>query len=455
MWWTLYRLALLPKQQSQEIRQREFILNCILISMLVMVFVSVAAATFDIYHTAGASEHAFPMQTLLFGFAVLLFWIISRMGWPLLSSALLLLSTGLLAGNLVLKWGFNMTSAELLYCMMVAVAGVLLTPGKALIYNVTAIMAFLVVCSLQTLGILHPDVSWLDEAPHIADAVGYASVFSVVSLVSWLGNNEARRHYKLAKASEAALAIERDSLESKVRQRTRELEDTQALRITELQHFAEFGRISASLLHEISSPLTAASINLDRVDGSHLELVTQAKRNLDQLTKYVEANRKQLYFGSKVKMFSVKSELQDIAKILSPIARTRGIRIVLDVPTGLKISGDPIKFSQIMCNLTANAMDSYDIFEASISKHKLIVISAASGDRWLEVKVTDHGSGISPENIKHIFEPFYTTKGSSKRGLGLGLSVVKQYMHSDFGGNISVSSTPAKGTVFTLYFKNS
>jgi signal transduction histidine kinase len=68
---------------------------------------------------------------------------------------------------------------------------------------------------------------------------------------------------------------------------------------------------------------------------------------------------------------------------------------------------------------------------------------------WVQIEVTDSGSGIAPQNLEHIFDPFYTTKHASgeHEGTGLGLTIVHQIVH-EHHGYIEVKSEIGKGTTF-------
>ena len=67
----------------------------------------------------------------------------------------------------------------------------------------------------------------------------------------------------------------------------------------------------------------------------------------------------------------------------------------------------------------------------------------------LAVSVKDNGSGITPENMKKLFEPLFTTKA---KGIGLGLAVSRKLAEAN-GGRIEVESEPGKGSTFTLYLE--
>ncbi len=109
-----------------------------------------------------------------------------------------------------------------------------------------------------------------------------------------------------------------------------------------------------------------------------------------------------------------------------------------DIP---KIQGYPGKLNQVFMNLLSNA------FQA-IKDRGDVWLRTRTGSGTVEVEVTDNGSGIPQENIKRIFEPFYTTKPVGQ-GTGLGLSISYGIVEQH-GGKIQVVSAPQKGSTFTV-----
>jgi signal transduction histidine kinase len=104
-----------------------------------------------------------------------------------------------------------------------------------------------------------------------------------------------------------------------------------------------------------------------------------------------------------------------------------------------KISADPDLLHRALQNLVLNAID------AMPEGGKLTIRTATLGD-WIEISVSDTGSGLTPEECERLFTPYYTTK---QHGTGLGLAIVQSVV-SDHGGKISVESTKEKGTTFRI-----
>lgn len=216
-------------------------------------------------------------------------------------------------------------------------------------------------------------------------------------------------------------------------------------RLRELQRFAEVGRVSASLIHDMSSPLTAALLHLER-DGSS---VRHARRSIRVLERYIEAARQQLRQQDCMTTFCVKREIDQAKHILRPLARQRQINLRFSIPASHKLVGDPVRFQRVIANLVTNAMDAYA--EAGPAGQSFVWVSVTERRPWLVVRVRDWGEGISPDHLPHIFEPFYTTKEPrTASGTGIGLSTVKQYVEDCFKGRISVTSRVGRGTEFLV-----
>jgi signal transduction histidine kinase len=94
---------------------------------------------------------------------------------------------------------------------------------------------------------------------------------------------------------------------------------------------------------------------------------------------------------------------------------------------------------QIVVNLISNALDAVD-------RTGTVAITASAEDTDVLITVSDTGHGIAPDDLRRIFEPFYTTKGRGK-GTGLGLAICRQ-LTAALGGSISVESQPGQGSTF-------
>jgi two-component system cell cycle sensor histidine kinase/response regulator CckA len=126
-------------------------------------------------------------------------------------------------------------------------------------------------------------------------------------------------------------------------------------------------------------------------------------------------------------------------------------------PDVMSVDADSARIEQVMMNLVLNARDAMDPGGRVVLRTMNVDMDESSlrgkvdtvQNKWVVLQVSDNGAGMDPNVMEHIFEPFYTTKAPGK-GSGLGLSVafgvVKQH-----GGWIDVSSSPGRGSTFSVY----
>jgi signal transduction histidine kinase len=132
--------------------------------------------------------------------------------------------------------------------------------------------------------------------------------------------------------------------------------------------------------------------------------------------------------------------LEDTARFLEVQARKKNIKIILKLSKVPEIKADREKLVGAFTNLILNAVE-------AMSKGE-ITLSTCEKDDKVVVEVADNGPGISEENMKKIFVPFFTTK---KEGTGMGLAIVQRII-ADHGGTIDLKSTHGAGTQFFLSF---
>jgi PAS domain S-box-containing protein len=148
--------------------------------------------------------------------------------------------------------------------------------------------------------------------------------------------------------------------------------------------------------------------------------------------------------------------LRDLAELIEETF-PKSIRFEADLPKDLwVIHGSPTHFHQILLNLCVNARDAMSrggsLRLRAANQHldamPATAPAAARPGPYVVIEVTDTGTGIPPEALEHIWEPFYTTKGD--KGTGLGLSTVRGIVH-DHGGFITLDTRVDHGSTFRVY----
>lgn len=219
---------------------------------------------------------------------------------------------------------------------------------------------------------------------------------------------------------------------------------------------ASIGRLAASVAHEINNPLAIVNEkaglirdlfvykkaygNEEKLMGL-VDAILQSVRRAGTITKRLLAFARNL--ETSVGPIHVREILQEVLSFLGKEADHRTITIRLNVAPDVPVfESDRGKLQQIFLNIINNAM-------AAVSDGGNIEITAREEeDRTVAIVFADDGCGISPEDMKHIFEPFFSTR-ANQGGTGLGLSITYNLVQ-EVGGSISVESELGKGTRFTV-----
>lgn len=246
---------------------------------------------------------------------------------------------------------------------------------------------------------------------------------------------------------------ERDDLKREMEKRTMELKQAQNEKVGQLYRFAEFGKLSSGLFHDLMKSLGSITAHIGQLekDGvvkpkmqSSLAKAIAASRRMARL---IDNIKKQVSSDTIEHVFPVNQEIEDAVDILEYRARESKIEIVIDKFDMVETYGNPLKFHQIVINLIANAIDAYT---SGISKVGKVTISLAEINNVGVLTVSDEGCGI-PDQIKgRIFDAFFTTKPVD--GIGLGLSSTKEIVEKCFNGNIFFKSIEGNGSIFTVTF---
>ena len=220
--------------------------------------------------------------------------------------------------------------------------------------------------------------------------------------------------------------------------------------LTTKEQLATLGQLSGTIAHELGNPLNAISGHvqlLARAPGCPPDMKQQlgviegeVKRMTSIIRRFLDSARALTPAPEPVEI----AALIDEALSLTVSAEARGrIDVQRDVPTEMgSATLDPSLVRHVLTNFISNAVD------ALPQGGRLAVRARRAGDQ-IALTVQDSGAGIGPEERKHIFEPFYTTKPKGK-GTGLGLAICRE-IAAALKGRIEVESVPGQGAAFTLY----
>jgi len=244
------------------------------------------------------------------------------------------------------------------------------------------------------------------------------------------------------------LAINNE-LEQKIEQRTRELQETQK-QFLHAEKLSEIGKLSASIAHEFNNPLQGIlsilkglkkRAVLEEDDRKLLDAaINESERIKDLIRSLQDFNRPS---SGRKSLLNVHQSLDSILLLQKSDFNRKGISLVCDYAQNLpQIVAVADQIKQVFLNLLTNAAD------ACHKPGGEITVTTWQENNKVVVAIKDTGVGIKPEEIEHIFRPFFTTKAAVK-GTGLGLSVSYGIVKKHHG-EIQVESQPGKGATFTV-----
>lgn len=260
------------------------------------------------------------------------------------------------------------------------------------------------------------------------------------------------------------------NLEEMVDERTRELDKTQKI-LAESEKMASLTGLVAGIAHEINTPIgicvTAAShleeetlnfkelynsgqISKNKLD-TYLDIIIRSNKltisSLDKASATIESFKEIVIDHTN----SIESEFEVVDFVKSVIKKIESIYLNNQIKVNYYLSGkelvvrcDPASISKIITILYINSVQ-----HGFNNDSGRIDIEIISHERNLEMTIKDNGKGIEKDNLKKVFDPFFTTSRGSKN-IGLGLSILYNIVTISLNGSVSCNSDRITGTTFNI-----
>lgn len=223
-------------------------------------------------------------------------------------------------------------------------------------------------------------------------------------------------------------------------------------RLREAEHLSRVGQLASGIAHEIRNPLNYISLAIDHLKSEMKDSTPEKLAEIEKIADTIkEEVRKANYmvlnfmnYGRPLKLrrtdVSFRNLVERALTVLNDKLKEQKVTIAIDIPADLPpLYCDQELMRNCLFNFITNGAQ-------SMPEGGELTISAAFADGVFRLSFRDHGTGIAPEDMEKIFQPYFTTK---EAGIGLGLAITERII-KEHGGEILVESTPGEGTIFTV-----
>ena len=245
-------------------------------------------------------------------------------------------------------------------------------------------------------------------------------------------------------------------LEYKVQKKTEELSEMQN-ELIHVERIASLGKLSSSVAHEINNPLSGIltytklvqkQLSKPHFNGTKIESILKYLLVIEKETKRCGEIVKSLLEFSRKDQHDFKTNhlhkiLNEAYSLMAHKFKIANISFLTDFSGNQDLIN--CSDNQIKQACVAILMNAY---EAVVDNGEILMKTSNPNDDLIKIEISDNGVGITPEDISHIFEPFFSAKQKTN-GIGLGLAIVHGIVQNH-KGKIEVASKLGEGTTFSI-----
>lgn len=336
-------------------------------------------------------------------------------------------------------WGIEMPMSLLGFALVIMLSSILVSARASIVLGIIVCVTILVIGFLQVLSITPPDLSWRAYPITSNDPIQIAALFFMIVLIAWLSNKKKEELLETTLALKDDIQHERDTLEVRVHQKTKEIFLLEQDRLMSQQKFIEMGKIASSMIHDLSQPLTSLGLHLSSLEVPQADTPAQttlarAQKLSTEINRFVCDMRSSLSGSKELKTFVLDELLQNIISHINDTYPKTKAKFIVTCDKEYACTTYPNLLRQALSNIISNALDAVSELPEEYQK---IGILCSRTDTTTTITIADSGKGIPPELLETIFTPFFTSNKPS--GTGLGLTIAESLIEHELGGSIRIA----------------
>lgn len=269
-------------------------------------------------------------------------------------------------------------------------------------------------------------------------------MLSVFGLIAWLTGREIERVVSSLTIAKNALENHNKYIEMELILEKEKLRQSQIDELQSIYRFAEVGRKTSMLLHNLANQVTELSLEIP--DSSEDKAVIESRKSIDSINRLIRQVKNDIKPGI-ISRIKLKNLLIDMAEKLSDKSKKEKVEITVqntDSLESLSLDGDLLQLSLALEVLISNAVEAYRRMRRK--RKRVVILSCNMNDGAIDISVQDFGEGIPTQKKASLFKTTNTTK---MHGHGVGLYVAQQIVQHHFNGTIILDDTE-KSTVFHI-----
>lgn len=444
------RQLISPVSRKEDDARRERILLVILTFMaslsIIFTFSAILLATQLQTARQGISIALVTIVTLLFTICI---WLVKKGNWK---KAGVIFITTLAIPTLysLARWGTLLPIPLLMLGLIILITGILFNIRSSILTaGIIGLFLGLVTYAHQH-ALLTVDNSWLSAPIYPNYTVEITVILFVITGLTTLAFSEIEASLKRARRSEVRLHKEIQKLDEKIIERSQALLKIEQLRIKELTRFAQIGKISAGILHDIVNPVTTLSLLTNHLkqlitpDNPARDSIIHLTNTIHRLEKTISLIKLEIGHDTDRQQVDITHILRQVIASISYSAHQADITIVTNLPGQAFTMCKPSLVYRALANICINAVEA--LTKTKRTK-KVITITLAKHNNLQLLTIKDNANGMTRRQLRQIFIPFQSTKPD---GHGIGLPIAHDILTQELNAQFTVKSRLGIGTTFFI-----